>query len=298
MLPHLLEDQRTQVFPRPRREGHALELARGGLDLEGGHLREVAEGLADRLGRGLDLGHHTAVLAEAAFQILDPVGRHDAPLVEHQHPGAGHLDLAEDVRRQQHRVRPAQLLDERAHGPQLVGIETDGGLIEDDQIGLVHQRVGQPDTLPIALGQLSDDALLDVLESALLDHPVDALPAATDPQALEPGAELEVVADPHVDVQRVVLGHVADAAAHLVGLVEHVEPRDADGAARRRHERRQDAHGRRFAGAIRPEEPDHLPAAHREGNPIDRRASGVSLREVRDLDHGSGVRHPPWSREN
>ena len=57
-----------------------------------------------------------------------------------------------------------------------------------------------------------------VCQAALLHHHIHALARVFPAQALQPGAEFQVFPHPHVQVQRVVLRHVADAAAHLAGF--------------------------------------------------------------------------------
>ena len=53
---------------------------------------------------------------------------------------------------QQNRMTFAEVLDELAHLPNLHRIETDGGFVENQQIGLGQQRVRQPDALTKAFG--------------------------------------------------------------------------------------------------------------------------------------------------
>jgi hypothetical protein len=82
----------------------------------------------------------------------------------------------------------------------------------------------------------------------------------------------------------------AHATPGQVGLGGHVDARDPRGARRDGQERRQHAHRRRLAGAVRTEEPEHLAradvevdAAHR----LDRGgAAAVGLDEARGLDRG------------
>ena len=48
--------------------------------------------------------------------------------------------------------------DERERVAPLVGVEAVGRLVEDEHVGAVQERIGEPDALAIALGELADDA--------------------------------------------------------------------------------------------------------------------------------------------
>ena len=67
-------------------------------------------------------------------------------------------------------------------------------------------------------------------------------------------------------------------------LREHVEPGHPRGAGGRRHETRQDAHGRGFAGAVRPEKTDDFAAADRKGQSPHGGVTGVSLRQTMNFN--------------
>ena len=188
----------------------------------------------------------------------------------------------------------AQLLDQGADRADLVRIEADGRLVQDDEVRFVHQRIGEPDALAESFRELADDAFLDVDQAALLEHGVHPFPAAPPAEALQPRAELQELPHPHVEMDGVVLRHVADPPPHLVRLVEDIETRHPRRAARRRHEAGEDAHGGRFARAVRPEEPDDLPATDRERKSVHGRAARIAFREVADLDHRDIV-HRDWT---
>src|SRR5438477_3609247 len=60
---------------------------------------------------------------------------------------------------------------------------------------------------------------------------------------------------------------------------------DGDPARRRRHEAGDHAHGGRLAGAVRPEEAEHLAALDRERDAVDRPLRAESFHQLVDLDH-------------
>ena len=93
-------------------------------------------------------------------------------------------------------------------------------------------------------------------------------------QVLRPG---EVIVD------RGELPGQADALAHLVGLLAHVEPVDPGRPRVRAQERSQDAHRRGLARAVRPEDPEHGARAHREINSCQCLRLAKGLHEPRGL---------------
>ena len=89
-------------------------------------------------------------------------GRQDLAFVHDDHPVARHFGFRQDVRRDQHRVRVSEILDELSHGSNLVGIQADGRFVQDNQFRFVDQRIGQPDALPEAFRKLADDPSADL----------------------------------------------------------------------------------------------------------------------------------------
>ncbi len=59
--------------------------------------------------------------------------------------------------RKQDRVLLTQVLDELAHLPNLIWIQTDSRLVENKKVRFRQQRVRQPDPLAIAFRQRADE---------------------------------------------------------------------------------------------------------------------------------------------
>src|SRR6185369_7926834 len=71
----------------------------------------------------------------AALELLegrDRVAVDDAAVMHDLHPVADRFHFGEDVGGEDHAVRPGELAYQGADFPDLVGIEADGGLVEDD----------------------------------------------------------------------------------------------------------------------------------------------------------------------
>src|SRR5438094_2486274 len=94
-----------------------------------------------------------------ALQVVQRVIRDDLPLRDDQRLLADGGDLGKDVRREHDRVLAGQRLDELAHLDDLRGIEPDGGLVEDEHLGVAEQRLRKSDALLLSFGEVADDAL-------------------------------------------------------------------------------------------------------------------------------------------
>ncbi len=88
---------------------------------------------------------------------------------------------------------PASVLDELARLDDLLGIEARGGLVEDQHIGVVDDRLGQADALPVALGELAQQLVAHVADGAALQDLIHAPAEVGLRDALEPRHEGQVL---------------------------------------------------------------------------------------------------------
>src|SRR5207253_6093026 len=121
---------------------------------------------------------------------------------------------------------------------------------------------------------------------AAFDDIVDALAAPPAVPALDARPEVQVFGDAHLRVERAVFGHVADPLARLDRLPENIDAVDRGFAGRGREEPRQDAHGRRLARPVGPQEPDDPPRRHVKGNVTNSGIVAIVLGQLADVDHG------------
>ena len=84
----------------------------------------------------------------------------------------------------------------------------------------------------------------------------------------------------HVEVERIVLGQVTHALAHLHGVVHHVETTHLRLARTRRDVTGQHFHGGRFAGAVRTEKTHHFARFNRERYAVHGALLAVQLGDV------------------
>ena len=98
-------------------------------------------------------------------EAFDRVLRHNLALVDHDDALAGRRHLRKDVRAQNHRVLACEALDELPDLDDLDGVQTDGGFIEDQHLGIMHERLRKAHTLAVAFREVPDDPLADLREA-------------------------------------------------------------------------------------------------------------------------------------
>ena len=191
----------------------------------------------------------------------------------------------------------AEVLHDAPDLADLVRVHPRGRLVEDQDGGLRDERVGEPHTLAVALGERPDEVVRDVGHARLLHgpaHPGEALGAS---DALELGTEAEVLGDAHLGVERRRLGHVAERASRLERVGRDVVPGDGDLPVREAKEAREDTEGRALSRAVRPQEADDVSPPHLERDVVHRDARAITFHEVRDGDHVATHRRGAKSTE-
>ena len=207
-----------------------------------------------------------------------------------------HVGLLEVLRRQEDGdavlVRePCDFVPERGAA---LDVEPGGRLVEEDDPRPVHEREREVEpalhparvAADLAIGRLAQaDAVEQLLRARLPLGAGDPLQRRLQPQMVAPGQHR---------VERRLLERRADHDAHLRPLLDDVVAADARRPGRRRQQRRQHQHGRRLAGAVRPEEAVDLARLDAQVDPVHRTRPFLELAdETLDLD---AVRSAPPPR--
>ena len=216
-----------------------------------------------------------------------PAPDHLAP-VEDDHPLAARLHLRQDVRREQDGLVAAQRAHEPAHLPDLVRVEPAGRLVQDQHRRIGHQGVSQAHPLPVALGELPDDATGRVPHAGLLERTLDGRRKPSSWHALEFGPVAQVLVDPHLRVDGNPLGQVAYEPPRPQPVPRHVQPPDADAPGGGRQVTRQDAQRRGLARAVRAEKAHDLSLRNLEGDVAKHRSIPEAAGQSLYVDHGVG----------
>ena len=139
---------------------------------------------------------------------------------------------------------------------ELVRVETGGGLVEDEDLGVVDEGLRDADTLFEAARQRPDFLVLFRRESGAFHDLIHAFPFLF--QLEDSGNKLQELTHIHVVVERVGLGEVADNLMQFLGIFPDVETADSDIALRGRDQSGDDLHHGGLAGAVRPQKTDNL----------------------------------------
>jgi len=164
-------------------------------------------------------------------------------------------------------------------------IEADRRLVEEQHSRDVHERPGDFQTACHPAGELRHEVVAAVAQVDELEHARDALVDLAAGHAVEHRVEAEVLLRREPVVEGLVLEDEADVAAHRLRSCRNVKAGDRDAPGRRPQERAQHVDRRRLAGAIRPQEREHLALTDIEADPVHSGELAKPSREVTDLDH-------------
>ena len=78
------------------------------------------------------------------------------------------LHFRQDVRAENDRVVARQALDQRPGLDDLLRVQAGGGLVQNQDVGIVDDRLRQSDALPVAFGKLADQLVADIGDGASL----------------------------------------------------------------------------------------------------------------------------------
>ncbi len=241
---------------------------------EVGH--ERGGGTSQDLGRGVVLLEHTAG------------GEHGDPVTE-----LGRLlDVMgdEDDRLLEFLLQLEELVLESLPGD---GIHRAERLVHEQHRGVGAQRPGHPDSLALSSRELVwETAGVAVgFEADQLEQLVDASLHAVPVPAEQPGHDGDVVEDPPMREEPALLDHVADAPAHLHGVLrEHVLACDEDTARGRLDEPVDHPQRGGLAAARRAHQDGELPVADVQSQVCHRHGSvAVALGDPLQPDHRATI---------
>ena len=166
------------------------------------------------------------------------------------------------------RLLLAHAADDIAHLMLLVWVQAVGRLVQDQNIRVMDDRLRETSAVPIAFGKSIDALVQHRFQEAHLHGAIDGFLFLVAAQAAQFGAKIEEPIDRHVGIGRSIFRQVADEPFGRDRVVNHVESAHQDGACGGGDEAGEHPHRSGFAGAVRPEESEHLPAFNGKGNAV------------------------------
>ena len=229
----------------------------------------------ERVAVGADVdGEEPGALQEGAGGARDD----QVPAVEHDDVVAHLLHVVEQVGGEQHRdAEPAEPGDEVEHLLATHRVEAGGRLVEEHELRVGHDRLGELGALAHAGGEARRRAGTGPRRGRRgRARPTPAGGRRGRGSPLSSPKVATMSAARLVEREAVVLGHVAELAAHADRIVGHVDPAHLEaslgGVAQPEHHPEEG----RLAGAVGPDEAD-APGWDVEIEPFDGRDTGVSL---------------------
>src|SRR6185369_1144541 len=256
------------------------------LDLLPGGVRKVLERERDGVALDEDVAHGAVDLGLALVKDRDPV--------------ADVLDVREEVAGEEHGL-PAllELEDEVLDLPRGDRIEAAGGLVEDDDCGIVDERLAEADAPGHALGVLAQLALAGVGEAEPGDELVGPLPPGLGVEVEEPAEEVERLVGVEPPIEVGLLGEEPEARLGAdVGGGAAEDRRLARGGE---DESEEQLEGRGLPRAVGPDQPEDLARVDRDRKIVEALVLGpspeilVNLGEPFGLD--DGVHRSPSPRK-
>ncbi len=151
------------------------------------------------------------VIARAGLERGGGFVGNDAAIGDDDGARAHLVHLLQDVGRNDHQFVLAQLVDQAPHFVFLIRVEPIGGLVQDQDLRIVDQRLGQADAAPESFGERFDDLFDHGRESQTVDH--DGAPFAPlfAREAAHIGDEIQKFADGHFAVARSTFRQISHA---------------------------------------------------------------------------------------
>src|SRR5690606_5923480 len=166
--------------------------------------------------------------------------------------------VLDDVGREDDDDVLADLREQIVEAVALLWIEAVRWLIDDDQSRLPDQRLCDAEALAHATRESRNRQLAYIPEIDLIQQRLDRFLARRAlPNAFEHRKVVQQIecGDARIDTE--VLRQVAERCAELFRLGQYVDLTEPNRAMRRRLQRRDTSHARRFTGAIRPQQTEH-----------------------------------------
>ena len=200
--------------------------------------------------------HHAGALEQG----VGLARHHEVAGVDHHHVVAHLLHVVEEVGGEQHRdAERAEAGDQLEHLLAPERIEAGGRLVEQHQLGIAHERLGQLGALAHPGGEAADRPEARLVETDQVEDVRGPLAGGTRRQPTQLAERGHEVRRRLVGRQAVVLGHVAEPRPHGDGIGGDVDAAHLDAPLGRMGETEQQPKHRGLAGTVGADQPDAAP---------------------------------------
>ncbi|MFM1941808.1 MAG: hypothetical protein RI897_790 [Verrucomicrobiota bacterium] len=207
--------------------GLEFEADTAGVGLDG----FAAEGLADGVGEGVDIAAHfdfEDIFGEEIFEVVAGSVEEELALVEDEEPVADAVDIAEDMGAEDDGFTLAELFEQAEGLAAADGVESGGGFIPDEEVGIIHEGGGDPEAGAHAGGVGLDFAACVIGESDGAEESSDAGLVVAFGEAEALADEVEVTDGGEVAGEGWGVGEEADTLAQVFGAGVHGLLEDCD----------------------------------------------------------------------
>ena len=238
---------------------------------------------------GLELQLDAAGAGHRGLERHRRVQRHDAAAVDDRDAVAQTVGLVHVMRGEKQRAAllSAQMRDHLPHRNTRDRVEAGGGLVQKQELRVVHQAARDLQPSPHAARQSGGERVGAVGEADGFEQLRGALAPARTGDAVQAGVNAQILGAGEFGVAGHVLRNDADGGAHRIGVVNDIVPGHNGRAAGGRHQRRQHADERALARAVGSQKAEDLAARHVETDVVDRQQRAEALADAFDLDRGA-----------
>src|SRR5262249_41953591 len=223
--------------------------------------------------------------AQSAGQLLLGALSDDLAALDDQQAIAGLADLRQNVAGNEDGVPAFEAKDQPAHFDDLNRVQAAGGFVEDQQGGIVDQRLRNPEPSAVAVRKRGDQLAVRLAERGLLFHLFKSGTQVLGADPAQLGDERKVPAHRHLAVERRIIGKKADALTNLVRIFHHIVAVDLDAPGGRQQHAAEHLQGGGLARSVQAQKADHFALGDLEVEILNGGLAAVVLRQSFNLNH-------------
>ena len=178
-----------------------------------------------------------------------------------------------------------QLPDQLPDLDDLRRIQTHGGFVQNDELGVTQQSLRNAHPLAIPLGEIADQAEPHRFQPSTVHCPEHLFAAFRLFDALQFGRKLQIFLHGHFRVEGRLLGQIAHAGFGSIGLLRQRMPRHRYLPAGSREISGQNVHDGGFSCTVWPQQAKDSAVLYRKGEVIHRQMSAVFFGKMGYFDH-------------